>query len=179
VIAPDPSPRRTETPTLIHAGTHGMNFRYEWTVFRETMSFYGVTDATSRDERQTRRSCHSLDQPRAGRGRPSDRGMVHPPVRMMKPQAKQTSNLTAAIVLSLLADTRYPPGIECFEGSQPNCDCWRRVKKGKKIGARSVRSLDIGGHIGVRHERATTAAAQGKVSSFRVIRTITAQACIA
>ena len=116
------------------------------------MSFYGVTDATSRDERQTRRSCHSLDQPRAGRGRPSDRGMVHPPVRMMKPQAKQTSNLTAAIVLSLLADTRYPPGIECFEGSQPNCDCWRRVKKGKKIGARRVRSLDIGGHIGVRHE---------------------------
>ena len=110
-----------------------MNFRYEWTVFRETMSFYGVTDATSRDERQTRRSCHSLDQPRAGRGRPSDRGMVHPPVRMMKPQAKQTSNLTAAIVLSLLADTRYPPGIECFEGSQPNCDCWRRVKKGKKM----------------------------------------------
>ena len=25
-----------------------MNFWYEWTAFRETMSFYGVIDATSR-----------------------------------------------------------------------------------------------------------------------------------
>jgi hypothetical protein len=38
VIAPDPSPQRTKTPTL----TRGMNSMYEWTVFRETMSFYGA-----------------------------------------------------------------------------------------------------------------------------------------
>ena len=36
MIAPDPSPTRTETPAC------GMNSRNEWTVFRETMSFYGV-----------------------------------------------------------------------------------------------------------------------------------------
>ena len=36
MIAPDPSPNLTETPAC------GMNSRNEWTVFRETMSFYGV-----------------------------------------------------------------------------------------------------------------------------------------
>ncbi len=36
MIAPDPSPTITETPAC------GMNSRNEWTVFRETMSFYGV-----------------------------------------------------------------------------------------------------------------------------------------
>lgn len=36
MIAPDPSPTLTETLAC------GMNSRNEWTVFRETMSFYGV-----------------------------------------------------------------------------------------------------------------------------------------
>ena len=36
MIAPDPSPTLTETPAC------GMNSWNEWTVFRETMSFYGV-----------------------------------------------------------------------------------------------------------------------------------------
>ncbi len=36
MIAPDPSPILTETPAC------GMNSRNEWTVFRETTSFYGV-----------------------------------------------------------------------------------------------------------------------------------------
>ena len=45
-----------------------MNFRYEWTAFRETMSFYGVTAATTRYERRGRRSCHSLDLLLASRG---------------------------------------------------------------------------------------------------------------
>ncbi len=36
MIAPDPSPTLTEAPAC------GMNSRNEWTVFRETMSFYGV-----------------------------------------------------------------------------------------------------------------------------------------
>jgi hypothetical protein len=52
-----------------------MNSRNEWTVFRETMSFYGV--AHDRLARVVDRSpCHSLDRLRAGRGRPSDRGLV-------------------------------------------------------------------------------------------------------
>jgi len=41
VIAPGPSPRLTEIPALT-MGTRGRNSRNEWTVFRETMSFYGV-----------------------------------------------------------------------------------------------------------------------------------------
>jgi hypothetical protein len=67
VIAPDPSLQRTKTPTF----QRGMNSRYEWTVFRETMSFYGAAqDRLIRVElnglnfRQRRR----LDQLRAGRG---------------------------------------------------------------------------------------------------------------
>ncbi len=36
MIAPDPSPTLTETPAC------GMNSPIAWTVFRETMSFYGV-----------------------------------------------------------------------------------------------------------------------------------------
>ena len=36
MIAPDPSPNLTETPAC------GMNSLIAWTVFRETMSFYGV-----------------------------------------------------------------------------------------------------------------------------------------
>jgi hypothetical protein len=68
VIAPDPSPQRTKTPTL----RRGMNSMYEWTVFRETMSFYGAAQnrlipvewTTVRNVRSRR----CLDQLRAGRG---------------------------------------------------------------------------------------------------------------
>ena len=114
--------------------TRGMNFRYEWTVNRETKSFYGVTNAASRDKRQTRRSCYSLNRLSAGWGRPSDRGMVHPPIRLMQPQAKHTRNRTTALVLSLLAHTRYPPGIAYFEVSQINCDYLKRFKKARNSG---------------------------------------------
>ena len=41
MIAPGPSPTLTKTPTLTPR-TRGMNSRYEWTVLRETMCFYGV-----------------------------------------------------------------------------------------------------------------------------------------
>ena len=41
MIAPGPSPRLTETLTLA-TRTRERNSRNEWTVFRETMSFYGV-----------------------------------------------------------------------------------------------------------------------------------------
>ena len=55
-----------------------MNSWYEWTGLRETMSFYGVAHDrlfSSRGERRCCRSCHRLGQLRAGRGRPSDRGL--------------------------------------------------------------------------------------------------------
>jgi len=38
VIAPGSSPRRTKTP----ACNRGVNSKYEWTVLREPMCFYGV-----------------------------------------------------------------------------------------------------------------------------------------
>gem|GEM_PF-6220220 len=41
VIAPDPSPEITETPAF-SPRTCGMNSCFAWTVFRVTMSFYGV-----------------------------------------------------------------------------------------------------------------------------------------
>lgn len=41
VIAPDPSPEITETPAF-SLRTRGMNSCFAWTVFRVTMSFYGV-----------------------------------------------------------------------------------------------------------------------------------------
>jgi hypothetical protein len=52
VIAPDPSPQRTKTPTF----QHGMNSRNEWTVFRETMSFYGAAQIDSSESNTTERT---------------------------------------------------------------------------------------------------------------------------
>ena len=67
VIAPDPSPQRTKTLTF----PRGMNSRYEWTVFRETMSFYGAArDRLIRVEHngENFRWRRRLDQLRADRG---------------------------------------------------------------------------------------------------------------
>ena len=108
VIAPDPSPQRTKTPTL----TRGMNSRNEWTVFRETMSFYGAAQnrlipVEYNGENVRLRRC--LDQLRADRGRPSDRGLVHPPVNHYTEcnrTEKRSSNPEADSVLHHLASTR-------------------------------------------------------------------------
>jgi hypothetical protein len=67
VIAPDPSPQRTKTSTF----QRGMNSWYEWTVFRETMSFYGAAQNRLIRVENNGESCRSrrrLDQLRAGRG---------------------------------------------------------------------------------------------------------------
>src|SRR5690606_31568274 len=93
-----------------------MNFRYEWTVFRETMSFYGVTHnrlAISRGGRRCGRSCHSLDLLRASRGRPSDRGMVHPPVpdREMEPQVEAHSQSESSFDPASSRRHPFPPGV--------------------------------------------------------------------
>ena len=70
-----------------------MNFRYEWTVLQgndELLRRGTRSTHLSRGGQRQRRSCHSLDSLHVGQGRPSDRGMVHPPVpdREMEPQVE-------------------------------------------------------------------------------------------
>ena len=60
MIAPDPSPEITETLALF-ARTRGMNSCFAWTVFRVTMSFYGVAHPPS----EIADECHSLGSVRA------------------------------------------------------------------------------------------------------------------
>lgn len=114
VIAPDPSPEITETPAF-SLRTCGMNSCFAWTVFRVTMSFYGVAhDRLLLKPSESWRiaigdPCHRLDGVRAGRGRPSNRCLVHR-VRLgldvLQPQRETLAQSTTEVIQTILAPTR-------------------------------------------------------------------------
>ena len=93
-----------------------MNSRNEWTVFRETMSFYGVAhDRLRLSSRDLSRGgprdcspCHSLDQLRAGRGRPSDRGLARPAGNTPACRKPQPETIAQSITASVRVSSQAP-----------------------------------------------------------------------
>ena len=106
---PKPNPNSDSRPLNEESW---MNSLFEWMVFGETMSFYGVThDRLAGVVADSECSpCHSLDRLRAGRGRPSDRGLVRPAGN--QPGLPQPQNET-------LAQSRKPDADSSLLGKEP------------------------------------------------------------
>ena len=130
---------------------------------------------TSRGGPRDCRPCHSLDQLRAGRGRPSDRGLVRPAGNHSGLPQTATRNARAIQSRSspsLLAGTRYGrtltrPGAWISVYSRVHGG---RVKKSQKInGTRNVCSLDIRGHIGVSHVSRTATVVRAETPPFLAV----------
>ena len=155
MIAPDPSPTLTETPAC------GMNSWNEWTVFRETMSFHGVAhDRLLRvvaDRDAAVRATVSTSLVPAEADRPIGVWCVPPvtnPVwrnRKMKrsrnPENRFGLESPRKGTRNCQASTRPGAWINDYSPSNE-----KGSQKSQEInGTRKVRSLDIRGHIGVRH----------------------------
>ena len=150
MIAPDPSPTLTETPALT-LRTRGMNSRNEWTVFRETMSFYGVAhDRLPRvvvDRETAVRATVSTSFVPAGADRRIGVWCV-PPVTSpawRNRNLKRTRSPKAASVSSLLAGTRYSKA-STWAPTWITSN-WRihggKSRKPEKNETRNIRSLDM------------------------------------
>ncbi len=105
MIAPDPSPNLTETPAC------GMNSRNEWTVFRETMSFYGVAhDRLPRvvaDSETAVRATVSTSFVPAGADRPIGVWCV-PPVTIPACRKPQPETIAQSITASVRVSSQAP-----------------------------------------------------------------------